>query len=864
MTTEKRLLLPEGVTPNNYQIKLEPNFETFTFTGKVIIKANVNEVTDSIMLNSAELEITDISVASEGADLEVTSTCTNPEHETLTITLADKIKTGESNLQMQISFVGELNDRLLGFYRSQYTDIDGNEKYLAATQFESTDARRAFPCWDEPSTKATFDVTLVIPGEMVAVSNMPIASESQGRDNRRTIVFDTTPVMSTYLLAFIVGDLGCIEQSTDSGTLMRVWTTSGKEEQGRFALQTSVDLLNYYNDYFGIPFPLPKLDHLAIPDFAAGAMENWGAITYREVALLVDPDNSSAGTRQIVAAIISHEMAHMWFGDLVTMKWWNDLWLNESFASWMGDKAVDAIHPEWDMWTQFLTADTASAFSLDGLSNSHPIEQEVNNPAEIGQLFDAISYSKGGSILRMLEDFIGASDFQKGIRAYLADNSYGNAETQDLWSALEISSGKPVGKVMDSWVKQTGFPMISVDRTQDSNSINLSQTRFLYEHIEAKPDDKEKTSWYVPIKISSNLEDNLETLLMESSDLKIQLEANEDSNASWIKLNPNQTGFFRTKYSESDLENLRNAIVAGELTPRDRLGVQGDYYALVRAGYTPVENFFNLASGYSTESDASVLSDLATGLRGIENLIFGLGCHSEYQIFCREIFSAISEKIGWEKQPGDGHLDALLRSTSLGNSGHYGDKSVLEEARIKYDNHVSERQVIHPDIRTVVFNLAAQQGDKLVYDQMWALEKASDLQEEKVRLHSALSNFSDKELLEETLKKSLSEDIRVQDSIRVIVTVAGSVLGRSLAWDFIRNNWKEIDRRYGDGGFALMRLVSIVSGFTTIERLKEVEQFFEDNPTPAAERTIRQAKERIRLNQAWLSKYSGQVSDFLR
>jgi len=864
MTTENRLLLPQSVTPDNYQVELEPNFETFTFNGKVIIKASVNENTDSVTLNSAELEITAVSAVSQGHNLEVSTISTDPDHETLTITFDNTIKKGESNLLLQISFVGELNDRLLGFYRSQYTDINGNEKYLAATQFESTDARRAFPCWDEPSTKATFDVLLVIPGEMKAISNMPIASESQGRDGQKTIVFDTTPVMSTYLLAFIIGELGCIEQSTDSGTLMRVWTTSGKEEQGRFALQTSVDLLNYYNDYFGIPFPLPKLDHLAIPDFAAGAMENWGAITYREVALLVDPDNSSAGTRQIVAAIISHEMAHMWFGDLVTMKWWNDLWLNESFASWMGDKAVDAIHPEWDMWTQFLTADTASAFSLDGLSNSHPIEQEVNNPAEIGQLFDAISYSKGGSILRMLEDFIGASDFQKGIRAYLTDNSYGNAETQDLWSALEVSSGKPVGKVMDSWVKQTGFPMISADRAQDSKNIKLSQTRFLYDHIEDKQDNKEKTSWFVPIKIGSNLEDNLQTLLMESRDIKIQLETNQKGNVSWIKLNPNQTGFYRTKYTESDLENLKNAIVAGELNPRDRLGVQGDYYALVRAGYTPVEHFLNLATGYSNESDASVLSDLATGLRGIENLISELSCHPEYQIFCRNIFSAISEKIGWEKRLGDGHLDALLRSTSLGNSGHYGDKSVLEEARTRFDNHVSGRQLIHPDIRTVVFNLAAQEGDKVVYDQMWVLEKASNLQEEKVRLHTALSNFKDRSLLQETLKKSLSEDIRVQDSIRVIVTVAGSVLGRSLAWDFIRDNWKEIDRRYGDGGFALMRLVSIVSGFTTSERLKEVELFFEENPTPAAERTIRQAKERIRLNQAWLSKYSGQISDFLR
>ena len=863
MTTETRLILPEHVTPTNYVVKLAPNFDTFTFDGEVVIKAEVNQSTNFIVLNSAELEIQNVSVDAGDIKLDIADVSINPDNETISIELSKALEPGTSDVQVQISFIGSLNDRLLGFYKSRYTDMNGDEKFLAATQFESTDARRAFPCWDEPSQKATFDVTLDIPNEMVAVSNMPIVGDIKSSPGRKTITFDTTPIMSTYLLAFIVGELSCIEQSTKSGTLMRVWTTAGKQEQGRFALQTSVDLLNYYNDYFGIPFPLPKLDHLAIPDFAAGAMENWGAITYREVALLVDPENSSAGTRQIVAAIISHEMAHMWFGDLVTMNWWNDLWLNESFASWMGDKAVDAIHPEWDMWTQFLTADTASAFSLDGLSNSHPIEQEVNNPAEIGQLFDAISYSKGGSILRMLEDFIGPSDFQKGIKAYLSDHSYGNAETQDLWNALELSSGKPVGKVMDSWVKQTGFPIITLD-TNNSSRIDLSQARFLYEHIEGQSEHVDETSWYVPIKISSSDGDDIATTLMESRDLSINLNTPTGSETSWLKLNPDQTGFYRTKYGQSELANLKNAIAENQLSARDRLGLQGDYYALVRAGYTSVDNFLDLAMAYKNESDASVLSDLATGLRGIENLISELAFLSSYQSFCREIFAGISKKVGWEKKAGEGHLDALLRSTSLGNSGHYGDRSVLDEAISKFNDHVKEKQTIHPDVRTVVFNLAAQQGDRSVYDQMWALEKSTDLQEEKVRLHSALSNFGNEDLLNETLIKSLSEEIRVQDSIRVIVTVASSALGRSLAWDFIRNNWEEIDRRYGDGGFALMRLVSIVSGFTTSERLQEVETFFEENPTPAAERTIRQAKERIRLNKAWLERYSDQIEKFLR
>ncbi|SVA89364.1 uncharacterized protein METZ01_LOCUS142218, partial [marine metagenome] len=499
MTEHSKIVLPKQVVPTHYRITLAPNLTDFTFAGDVSISLEVRSPSKSVTMNAAELEIISASVSQQGQSINVSTISLDRDAETLTLSLDEELQVGSAELSA--SFSGELNDRLLGFYRSRYLNIEGEETFLAATQFESTDARRAFPCWDEPERKAKFDVTLVIAENLIAVSNMPVQSERPIRNGIKSVAFGTTPIMSTYLLAFVVGDLASIEKLSDSGTLMRVWTTRGNEEHGRFALETSLELLDFYNDYFGIPFPLPKLDHIALPDFAAGAMENWGAITYREVALLVDPENSSAGTRQIVAAIISHEMAHMWFGDLVTMRWWNDLWLNESFASWMGDKAVDAIHPEWEMWTQFLTADTASAFSLDGLANSHPIEQEVNNPAEIGQLFDAISYSKGGSILRMLEDYLGPEDFKNGIGDYLNTHSYGNAETQDLWQALGKASGKPVAKVMDSWTKQTGFPVISAKR-QDSK-LELNQRRFLYENISSDTASEDPTEWYVPFKISS-------------------------------------------------------------------------------------------------------------------------------------------------------------------------------------------------------------------------------------------------------------------------------------------------------------------------------------------------------------------------
>jgi len=857
MSDDNRVVLPSNAIPSNYKVNLIPDLENFTFEGNVEINTTIKDKTSEIILNSAELEIRKITVSIPNVPSYEAKISLNSKNETLSIKLADSVDKGV-DLNLNIAFNGTLNDRLLGFYRSKYIDTNGNEKYLAATQFEATDARRAFPCWDEPERKATFDVTLVIPNDLIALSNMDIKEEIQLGNNSKSITFNTTPIMSTYLLAFVVGDLACIEKKSQHGTLMRIWATKGNESQGEYALDTSIKLLDFYNSYFGIPFPLPKLDHIAIPDFAAGAMENWGAITYREVALLVDPKNTSASTKQTVAAIISHEMAHMWFGDLVTMKWWNDLWLNESFASWMGDKAVDAVFPEWEMWTQFLTSDTASAFSLDGLSNSHPIEQEVKNPAEIGQLFDAISYSKGGSTLRMLEAYIGAKDFQTGITEYLNTHAYNNAETSDLWDALGKSSGKPVAQVMNSWVKQTGFPVLSVEKSD--TEITLSQKRFLYENINYKDDFDDQSKWYIPINIQTSDKGDIISELMDTNIKSIPLDS---SNNSWIKINPDQTGFYRVKYDSKSIEQFHNLISSKTLPPRDRLGLQGDAYAIARAGYDSPVTFLSLATSYIEEDDASVLSDLASGLRGIEHLIDNSNFHDTYQDFCVSIFKNIGNKIGWNKKLNETHLDTLLRNVALSNLGHYEHPETIKEALQRFENYKKDTANVHPDIRSIVFNISAKNGNRDTYNAMWELEQSSSLQEEKVRLHGALSSFKNPDLLQETLQQSLGERIRTQDTIRLIVSVASSNVGRPLAWKFVKENWTEIDRRYGDGGFGLMRLVSLVSGFKTQQELEDVEKFFTDNPTPAAGRTIKQALERVKLNLTWIDKYTSEIEKFL-
>ena len=849
MPSADAVVLPSNVKPSKYRLTLQPDLNTFTFKGEQTVDIEIVEPTARIVLNAAELEISGVTLRRNGSETSTHSVSLDADTETVTLDFGRTLSHGRAQLEME--FTGILNDRLVGFYRSEYQDAEGQTRHLATTQFEATDARRAFPCWDEPAQKAVFDVTLIFDDAYQAVSNTPIVEESSPAPGLRSVRFGETPIMSTYLLAFVVGDLVSVEADAADGTRVGIWTTRGKENQAGFALDTSVKLLGYFNEYFGIPYPLPKLDHIAIPDFAAGAMENWGAVTYRETALLVDPENSSAGTRQRVAEVVAHEMAHMWFGDLVTMEWWDDLWLNESFASWMGTKAVDWLFPEWEMWTQFVNMDTNRALSLDGLKNSHPIEQEVKNPAEVSQLFDAISYSKGGSVIRMLENFLGPEVFQGGLYRYLKGHEYGNARTQDLWAALEEESGLPVTNIMDSWVKQTGYPVLQVQaaRSEDEVQVSLSQERFVYDRLLGEEEPNPEV-WQVPVTVSASGASSA-SMVMEAKEAAVSLPAASPANG-WYKVNADQTGFYRVNYTNEDWQRLAPAIRSLELPATDRLGIQNDAYALSRAGLLPITQFLELAGSYAGETDASVWSDLASNLRDIEQLIADESVRPAYQRFGRELFAPAARRAGWTPRPDDGHLDSLLRSTVLGQSGAYNDPETLAQATDLFQRYLSDPDAVHPDLRGVVFSLAAQAGDRATYDQLWELEERASLQEEKIRLLLAMSRFQDVNLLNDTLERSLSSKVRSQDTITVVAGVAANPAGRGPAWEFVKSNWAEFDRRYGGGGFALMRLVSIVNGFTTEEGMADVEKFFTDNPAPAAERTIRQALERMRLNIRWL------------
>ena len=843
-------LLPASVRPTHYDLVLTPDLEAATFTGEVGIDVRVGAPVGEIVLNAIELEVGPAGYRADGAESAREPSAIDYDEEAETVTLRfDGAPVGPGAGRLTLAFRGVLNDQLHGFYLSTYQATDGASRRMATTQFEATDARRCFPCWDEPAVKATFRCTLVVPSDLEAVSNTPVAQRgpSPSAPGRDVVEFKPTPRMSTYLLMFTVADLESIEAVGDNGTLVRVWTTAGHAEQGRYALEVSLRLLEYYNEYFGVPYPLEKLDHLAIPDFAAGAMENWGGVTYREIALLFDPASSSPGTRQRIAEIIAHEMAHMWFGDLVTMKWWNDLWLNESFASWMATKAVDVLEPEWEEWTQFITMDTIAGLNLDGLENSHPIAQQVNNPAEVSQLFDAISYSKGASILRMLEEYLGEDAFRAGLRAYMQQHAYQNAEGADLWRAMADASNQDIPAMMDSWIQQVGFPVVTaeISRSQDGVRAGVAQQRFLY----SGPND-DRTLWHVPVRFGHEADSRAAGLMMTGRSAEADVPGAPSD--GWLKVNAGGTGFYRARYGENELARLTDGVRRGQVSPSDRLGLLDDTYALARARLVDAIQFLDLASAYDADEDYSVWAAFTGHLGSLESLLSDQPFIEAYRAWARSLTEKVVASVGWDPGGEEPHLRTLLRSTVLGQAGAFGDADVLDEAGRRFGAYLQDESALRPDIRAVVYALAAEGGDAETFEVIRRMARDATFQEEMVRFQLALARFRDPSLIAHALNLVLSDEVRVQDAPRLLIAIAVNPRGRRAAWQYMKENWAELDRRHGGGGFAIMRLVGIPGAFATAEDREDVERFFTDHPVPSATRTVQQSLERIDLNRRWL------------
>ena len=850
--------LPRDIRPIHYELLLAPDLDRFTFDGEVAIQVEIYRNTLEFVLNASELKIHKAYATVDGFDFPLWPEM-DREFERV-IFRGTRLFEAETTAVLRIHFSGILNDLLAGFYRSSYRSPEGEEKFLATTQFEATDARKAFPCWDEPSIKSTFQVTARVPDSFVALSNMPAEREEILPDGRKDVVFRATPKMSTYLLHLTTGLFERVSGRTGTGVEISVWTTPGRQEEGIFARDVALKLLPWFDAYFGITYPLPKMDLVAIPDFAAGAMENWGILTYRETALLLPAGETSARTTQRVAIVVAHEMAHQWFGDLVTMSWWDDLWLNEGFASWMEVKAVDYLFPEWKVWDLFQAEDMTEALELDGLEHSHPIEIAVRNPHEINEIFDAISYVKGGSLIRMLERFLGEEIFREGLSRYLAQFSYGNACTADLWNALSRVSGKDVRGIMETWTRQMGYPVLIVG---EGTPLPVVQRPFRNHprQMDEMRKNEEGTSWRVMMGLSRSAEEPVSPHLLETRTGTLPVPF---SGGDWNNVNVGHVGFYRVLYPDALRKGLIEEIRRGRMPVSDRLGFENDLFALGRAGLLSLGEYLSSLESFRQEDQYIVWADIASNLGWLEGILAFGNSWEPLSRFVIALMRPAFERVGWSVGEGESHQGRLLRSLLLSCLGISGDPGIVPECRQRFDRFLSDRSTLPPDLRLAVFRTVSRHGDEAVHQCFVELAGKAESQEEKNRYLAAMAASGRSALLEKTLELSLSGLVRLQDTVSVVAQVGSNPYGERAAWSFFRERFDLFRKRYESGGFALQRLVRGVSeGFRTREDQIQVESFFREHPLEGARRTVEQVLETIDLRTQVLEREGKSISSVL-
>ena len=833
MTQKTSVLLPLHITPIHYDIYLAPDLDNFIFIGEETIDLDFSKADSSITLHCAEIEVLKATVKVGKKETPSRRITYNKKAETVTISFPTKIPKGKAKLTLE--FTGILNDKMRGFYRSRY-EHDGKTYHMGVTQFESTDARRAFPCVDEPARKATFDVRLKVPIDRTVISNTLEEEILEHEGGYKVVKFERSPKMSSYLLAFIVGHFEYVEKITPEGVKVRVYVTPGKKKQAEFAVNTAAKLMSYFDKYFGIAYPMNTMDLIAIPDFANGAMENWGAVTYRESALLVDEEHSSLHSKQWVALIIAHELAHQWFGNLVTMQWWTHLWLNEGFASFMEYLAVDKLFPEWHIWRQFVYVEQAKALSLDGLENTHAIEIPVRNPAEISEIFDAVSYSKGASVIRMIESYIGEDNFRKGLQKYLSTHKFANAETEDLWRALETVSKKPVRKIMKNWTGDAGYPLIDV--TVQGDYLHLSQKRFL-----ANGNNAKKGLWLVPLSIVTDVSQPEQTLLNTQNS-----KLSGFGKAKWIKLNVGETSFVRLNYAPEILSALKKPVSKkNKIIPEEgRFALIRDIFALVESGNLSASEALNFMMAYKDETSYIVWAEVVTHLLEFRQLFFDEPIQKELNTFAQNLLQNIAKKSGWIKKKGETHEETLLRSTVTYALGASGDQAVIKHARSLFSTFLKSGK-LDSDIRGIVFMLVAENGGEDEYKEFENIYMNSQMEEEKDRALKAMCSFRDKKLLKKTLTLGFSADVRAQDAFKVVYLMCNNPYGIDIVWEYVKDHWDEVVGRFA-GGHLFARFISPFSKFKTHRQAEEFVSFFNKHSVEGIERTVAQTVEKIRSN----------------
>ncbi|KIX08936.1 uncharacterized protein Z518_00014 [Rhinocladiella mackenziei CBS 650.93] len=869
-----RDILPDTIKPLNYGLSLF-NLEfggCWSYDGLVKIESKVKDETNELVINAKELDIKGAEVLSKDGASPVTSMADvsyDKTNERATIKFSNTIPSGD--VVIAITYQGIMNNAMAGFYRSKYkpaitpdanTPTDGEYHYMFSTQFEACEARRAFPCFDEPNLKASFEFEVEIPESLVALSNMPVKGVTPGnKDGLKKVAFEKTPAMSTYLAAWAIGDFEYVEGFTDrkyngKNIPVRVYTTRGLKDQGLFALEHAHQTLDYFSDVFGIEYPLPKSDLLAVHEFAMGAMENWGLVTYRTTAVLFDEEKSDARFKNRVAYVVAHELAHQWFGNLVTMDWWNELWLNEGFATWVGWLAVDHLHPEWKVWSQFVAEAVQSALELDSLRASHPIEVPVRNALEVDQIFDHISYLKGSSVIRMLSNHLGQDIFLKGVGDYLKIHAYGNARTNDLWAALSAASGQDVQAFMEPWIRKIGFPVVTV--AEEPGQISVRQSRFLTTG-DVKPEEDE-TIWWVPV----GLKTGTPTKVVHSA-LTMKEDTVRGVDTGFYKINADQSGFYRTSYPPPRLMKLGEA--QQRLSIEDKIGLMGDATALAVAGNGTTAALLSLLEGFKGEESYVVWSQIASSLTKVR-AVFATDkeISAALKKFTLKLVSPAAEAIGWEFPKDEEYLTGQSRKLLLGLAAGAGHEGIIAEGKKKFAAWKSgDARAIHQNLRGVIFNLAVANGGQEEYDTVKAEFKRTTSVDGKEICISALGRSKNPDHAWDLLVFVTSEDVPPQDAHGGIVAVSANNETRGVAWEFTKTKWERVSKRLAVTNVVIDRWIKMgLPKFSDTAIRDDITEFFKDKDTGAFSRSLVIVSDTITGNANYKQRDEAQLLEWLK
>jgi aminopeptidase N len=785
---DKRVVLPTSVTPQHYRVDITPDAQALTFKGTVSIEITVHQATDTIVLNSADIVIDSAAVSGESAAISY-----DKKEETAAFALGHKLRPGAYTLSLE--YHGKIFLQASGLFALDYDTPKGKARSLF-TQFENSDARRFVPCWDEPGRKATFDLTVTVPAEQMPVSNMPVAAADALPGGLKRVHFATSPKMSSYLLFFALGDFERIHRDV-GGVDVGVVVKRGDAVRAAYALTTAAQILPYYNDYFGTPYPLPKLDLIAAAGDSQffGAMENWGAILYFEHVLLIDPRFSTESDRQGVYLVVAHEMAHMWFGDLVTMAWWDDLWLNEGFASWMEYKVTDRFHPEWKVWLRALEEKQGakdidprddvhprpSSMDVDARTGTHPIITPIYDVMQASGAFDTITYEKGSAVIQTLEGYIGEDAFRAGVRRYMRDHAYGNTVTDDLWKEMDKGSKRPIARIAHDLTLQAGVPMVSESSVKCVNGntmLELVQGRFAIDADAAKA-----RTWQVPVVASAIGGAPARTVVSGARTTQLKV-----AGCGAVILNAGQTGYFRSRYTHEALAAISSQF--GALSPYDQLGVFNDTGSLAYVGEEPMAALLDLTKKFPADADPLVISALVDRLHGLDRIYRGLPAQAAFRAYAISVLNPLLARVTWNKTAGESDNLAGARSDLIAALGDFGDAPVLAEAKKRFARFVADEASLDAGTRSIVLRVAAAHADQAAWDQLHGMAKSAKTEQERREFYGLLASAEDTRLAQQALDLALSGEPPVTLSPRMINVASGR--HPEMAFDFAVAHWDKI------------------------------------------------------------------------